>query len=79
MPYVKGSPMNRQAWDYRFADIRNGQELARLGALGWEAVGVTQDDVLLKRPAPDFREQVTLDQRRRYFGYWGLDVPEEQG
>lgn len=71
--------MNRQSWDYRFVDIRNGQEMARLGALGWEAVGATQDDVLLKRPALDFREQVTLDQRRRYFGYWGLDVPEDEG
>ena len=69
--------MNHLAWEYRFADVRDGESLSALGAAGWEAVGLTQDDVLLKRPALDFREQVTIDQRRRYFGYWGLDVPGE--
>ena len=34
-------------------------------------------DVVLRRPALDFREEVTLDQRRRYFGYWGLEIPED--
>ncbi len=72
--------MKAAKWEYRVERVSGEQKLNELGAEGWEVIGVTEalGDVVLKRPALDFREQVTLDQRRRYFGYWGLDVPEDQ-
>lgn len=72
--------MKHIAWEYRVERATSEAKLNELGARGWEVVAVTEalGDVVLKRPALDFREQVTLDQRRRYFGYWGLDVPEDR-
>ncbi len=69
--------MTRTRWEYMTAPAEP-DTLNELGGLGWEAVAATLADVLLKRPAPDFREQVTLDQRRRYFRLWGLDEPGEE-
>ncbi|MCC6945713.1 MAG: hypothetical protein IT335_14125 [Thermomicrobiales bacterium] len=70
--------MKPTTWEYRVERAPGAAALNELGAQGWEVVSATQVDVFLKRPALDFREQVTLDQRRRYFGYWGLEVPEEK-
>ncbi|MGE3798515.1 MAG: hypothetical protein AB7G88_11835 [Thermomicrobiales bacterium] len=69
--------MNLQTWEYRIIDQIDEPSLNSLGADGWELVDQSNAGWVLKRPAPDFREQVTLDQRRRYFGYWGLEVPGE--
>jgi hypothetical protein len=60
-------------WEYRVTDPLPEGELNALGADGWELVAVTADRLYLKRPRPDFREQVTLDQKRRYYALWGQD------
>ena len=40
-------------------------DLAALGRDGWELAGVGSTGTLyFKRPAPNFRERITLDQRR---------------
>ncbi|HEV2067238.1 MAG TPA: hypothetical protein VGR08_10395 [Thermomicrobiales bacterium] len=50
------------------------QELDALGKEGWELVSVTADpgtpkvSLVFKRPAPDFRTRVTLDQRAAVAG-----------
>jgi len=74
-----GNDMQHTTWEYRIERSPGEETLNALGAQGWEVVAASEsrDDVILKRPALDFREQVTLDQRRRYFGYWGLDLPGE--
>ena len=69
--------MNQAVWEYKVERSPDEARLNDLGAQGWEIVAASNalGDVVLKRPALTFREQVTLEQRRRYFGYWGLDVP----
>ena len=71
--------MQHTTWEYKIERSPDEATLNDLGSQGWDVVATleTPDAVVLKRPALDFREQVTLDQRRRYFGYWGLDAPEE--
>jgi hypothetical protein len=48
-------------------------ELNRLGAEGWELVAVTpsgegRTELVFKRPAPDFRARITLEQRAEVTG-----------
>lgn len=71
--------MKSTVWEYMSASATI-QSLNDLGARGWEAVGAVNESgqVLLKRPAPDFREVVTLDQRRSVFHSRGLDLPEDE-
>jgi hypothetical protein len=70
----KGEGM--ESWEYRRST--NEGELEALGRAGWELVAVVQGKeagevvFYLKRPAPDFREEVTLDQKRRYYGLMGV-------
>jgi hypothetical protein len=65
------------AWEYQFSP---SDDLARLNALGrdgWELVGAAgggAGTLLFKRPRPSFREQVTLDQKRRYYALWGVEM-----
>jgi hypothetical protein len=61
-------------------------EWARLGALGddgWELVAVEGEGpvraLYLKRPALEFREMVTLEQRRAYYASVGKAVPDDEG
>jgi hypothetical protein len=59
-------------------------ELEALGRDGWElvavvAAGMGRDATFyLKRPAPDFRERVTLDQKRHYYRLMGVASHEEE-
>lgn len=49
-------------------------QLAALGADGWELVAAVPDrdtgtpSLVFKRPAPDFRDRITLDQRTAVMG-----------
>ncbi|HMA35954.1 MAG TPA: hypothetical protein VKY74_15935 [Chloroflexia bacterium] len=67
-------------WEY--CQSQDFGELEALGRGGWELVAVLPAPppgtaiFYLKRARPDFRERVTEDQRRRYFGLLGIPVPE---
>lgn len=75
------------AWEHLV--LREGEgtadELARLGAEGWELVAVVptrvagDDRLYLKRLAPDLRRRVTLDQRRALFAARALAEPPAGG
>ena len=69
----------RQTWEYVMEDVSRQERLNELGAEGWELagnLGIQPSSHILKRPALTFQEQVTLDQRKRYFGTWGIDIDE---
>ena len=76
-----------QTWEYRIAVGLDEAALNALGAEGWELVAVTGDTLgpdsptlFFKRPGLSFREQVTRDQKRRYFSAWGIATGgNEQG
>lgn len=73
--------MGHVAWDYLTLEERDRDRLPALGEAGWELAGVGGEAegrlLYLKRPAMDFRERVTLDQRRRYYASLGLDPGSE--
>ena len=56
--------------------------LDALGSAGWELVGVAEVDGLsrlfFKRPAPDFRERVTLEQKRRVYEARGIALATDE-
>ena len=60
-------------WEYRVVTDRTEESLNSLGEVGWELVGVDANALYLKRPRLSYREQVTLDQKRRYYALWNLD------
>jgi hypothetical protein len=69
-------------WEYRRTE--HFEDLAALGHEGWELVAVVpapgapqQATFYLKRPAPDWRERVTQDQKRRYYALLGIGAPPE--
>lgn len=68
-------------WEYLVA--HQGINLNELGSEGWELVGVVMEPERLeptfyfKRPAPSFRDRVTLDQKRRYYAMLGIPLAEE--
>ena len=72
-----------QTWEYRTVEGDLSEAaLAALGREGWELVGSGPGEhgrLYFKRPGLDFRERVTLDQKRRYYALWGLPVAEEGG
>ena len=62
-------------WTYREEIVERVDtgELNRLGAEGWELVAVTpsgegRTELVFKRPAPDFRARITLEQRAEVTG-----------
>ena len=69
--------MGHGSWEYLTLAEHEGNRLGRLGSEGWELAGVGGDTdgrlLYLKRPMLDFRERVTLEQRRRYYESLGLD------
>jgi hypothetical protein len=71
-------------WEYRVVDALDlALDLDALGRKGWElvAAGPTGDArrLYFKRAAATFRERVTLEQKRRVYGEFGLAVPDEEG
>jgi hypothetical protein len=73
----------RGTWEYRIVTEIGQDELDGLGREEWELVAVLDRDdgatFYLKRPTLSFREQVTLDQKRRYYAQWGRTIPEDGG
>ena len=73
-------------WEYRTVDgLDPALDLDLLGREGWElaaaAAGTGGEGRVLyfKRPAPDLRERVTLDQKRRVYAAMGLALPDVEG
>jgi hypothetical protein len=64
-------------WEYLTLD--HAPDLAELGRQGWELIAVVAhadaDIFYFKRPLPAFRDQVTTDQRNRY--YWQVGLAAE--
>lgn len=64
-------------WEYGVLDSDQVEDLDHFGIAGWEFVGSVRDKktwLIMKRPGLSFREQVTLDQRRKYFASWDIDI-----
>ena len=62
-------------WEYH--TTQDPATLPDLGQAGWELVGIAPGPegvptFYLKRPAPDFRERVTLEQKARYYALLGI-------
>jgi len=75
-----------QTWEYRSLDAvapTASTDLAALGRAGWEVVGALDvrgvPTLFLKRPEPDFRERVTLEQRRGVYAARALPPPTTDG
>jgi hypothetical protein len=75
--------MEHVAWEYLTLPERERERLGELGSEGWELVGVGGDAdegvLYMKRPALDFRERVTVDQRRRYYEALGVEARVDEG
>lgn len=66
-------------WEYLVLMERDDTDLNVLGAEGWELTGVSGMKLYFKRPATSFRERVTLDQKRHYYGLLGVPFNEQEG
>lgn len=66
----------KRAWEYLHLDVSEaGQpDLSALGNHGWELVSAA-NGLVLKRPVPEFRERVTLDQKRAVYERFDLPWP----
>ena len=75
--------MEHVAWEYLALPERERERLGELGSEGWELVGVGGDSdagvLYMKRPALDFRDRVTVDQRRRYYEALGDEARVDEG
>ena len=74
--------MTAHRWTYRVEVVERVRvdALNAIGADGWELVAVTpfgedRRELIFKRPAPDFRTRITLDQRAEVTGALG-EPPE---
>lgn len=56
-----------RTWEYRTTSARSAPELNRLGADGWELIGILDGELYFKRPGLSFKERVTLAQREHYY------------
>ncbi len=68
-------------WEYHAVDALDpALDLDALGRDGWELVAALErrgaPTLYFKRPGHDFRERVTLDQKRRLYAERGLPLPE---
>jgi hypothetical protein len=64
-----------EAWEY--LSTPDDSRLAELGREGWELVGVMPSGTgtatfYFKRPALNFRERVTEDQKRHHYAHLGI-------
>jgi hypothetical protein len=66
-------------WEYLTLIERDDTDLNALGAEGWELTGVSGMKLYFKRPATSFRERVTLDQKRHYYGMLGVQLADQEG
>lgn len=61
--------MTISTWEYHLepAAELTGERLNELGLEGWALVtlGPDDDQVIFKRPGPDFRERITIAQREQ--------------
>jgi hypothetical protein len=67
------------AWECKVLPNCETPALDANGSEGWQvvdSVSHSEGRCILMRPALTFQEQVTLDQRKRYFGTWGIDIDE---
>lgn len=58
--------MRQRAWEYHVEPAGDlaVDRLNQLGRDGWELVSISgTDEAIFKRPAPDYRERITLEQR----------------
>ena len=75
-----GGECQLMAWEYQFSPSDDLAKLDALGRDGWELVGTAPGGagtLLFKRPRLSFREQVTLDQKRRYYALWGVEMTDD--
>ncbi len=59
-----------QTWEYLTAAADPAPDLAALGRDGWELVTTTRDPrgtLYFRRPGLNFRERVTMEQRRHVY------------
>lgn len=65
--------MSRITWEYHL-ELAAHLDADRLGALGrdgWELVtSLPAGEAVFKRPAPDFSERITIEQRERAEREW---------
>lgn len=74
----------RQSWEYRaVAADAPSLDLDALGQDGWELVAALpvggSPTLYFKRPGPDLRQRVTLDQKRAVYARLGLALPDLEG
>ncbi len=70
-----------RTWEYLTVDALDPKvDLAALGREGWELVGSFADNAVpmlcFKRQGLDFRERVTIEQKRRAYEERGIPYPE---
>ncbi len=71
-------------WEYLFLAGERITDLDDRGAEGWQVASIawtTESQpglLLLTRPSMTFQEQVTMDQRRRFFEQWGVAHPDDE-
>ena len=69
-------------WEYHVAE--GEVNLKALGQHGWELVAVVPGATgnghkfYFKRLANDFRDQVTAEQKRRYYARMGIALPDDK-
>jgi hypothetical protein len=68
---------HHRTWEYRVSQNLSEASLDQLGSEGWELVSVENGMCYLKRPRLSFREQVTLDQKRRYYALWNASTDDK--
>ena len=69
-------------WEYGVVESNLLEDLNDFGTFGWEFVAPVRHGktyLVFKKSQLTFREQVTLDQRRRYFASRGIDIEESGG
>jgi hypothetical protein len=64
-------------WEYISAADLSTDALNEFGQAGWELVAVENRVFYMKRPRISFKEQVTLDQKQRYYALWDVEAGDK--